>query len=303
MWHTSPELKFGIFIGKIYRFYITLELQLPIEAYFELGVIFYAYYLIMPKYLVLAAYFFLVPFTSDAKPDFLPTDSTQTVYLAELKMVGKAFLGGFRPRYVTIYSQQEQAFLRIMDSSRHVFFEVLNKYRNKLDTGFIEEQTLEINYYFDKFIAEYPYNYEVYSGKALPGSSKIIKRLDKNLVDFNKPDYLQKSDFTDYARSFFSLLVNRELKTKQYQNTDNRVLQAVWHLLPKYVTNTTCLNFWKYDYLYYHIDNIGIKNIEGIYSDFKANCKDTAYLRKCKPTCIPKIPSEDKIISLKPINR
>jgi acetyl esterase/lipase len=291
MRHTSPELKFwALFIGKIYRFYITLELQLPIEAYFKEGVIFYAYHLIMPKYLVLAAYFFLIPFTSDAKPDFLPTDSTETAYLAELKIVGKAFLGEFRPRYITIYSEQEQAFLRLIDSSRYAFFEVLNKYRNKLETGFIKEQELEINYYFDKFIAEYPYNYEIYSGKALPGSSKIIKRLDKNLDDFNKPDYLQKSDFTDYARSFFSLLVNRELKTKQYQNTDNRVLQVVWHLLPKYITNTTCLNFWMYDYLYYHIDNVGIKNIEGIYSDFKANCTDTAYLRK-----VTDLYSEDSI--------
>ncbi len=45
-------------------------------------------------------------------------------------------------------------------------------------------------------------------------------------------------------------------------------------------TNQKTLDFWKYDYLSKHIDNLGIKNINGIYENFKAECQDSTYLSK-----------------------
>ena len=135
---------------------------------------------------------------------------------------------------------------------------------HRLNFDFAQEQVLEINYYFDKMLAEYPYNHEVFTGEVAPAKSKLTERLSKNLPDLNKPDYLQKSDFTDYARAYFSYLIYVELKGARYRDADNRNLKAIWRLLPLYVTDRTCLEFWQYDYLSYHIDNLGIKNIDEI---------------------------------------
>ncbi len=207
-------------------------------------------------------------------------DSIQTRYMAELGVTGKTFIAYFRPHYKQIYTLSEKAFLTKVDSARAVFFRVLKGYMHRLDFDFAQEQVLEINYYFDKMLAEYPYNHEVFTGEVAPAKSKLIERLDTHLPDFNKPDYLEKSDFTDYARAYFSYLIYVELKNPAYKDADNRNLKAIWKLLPLYLTDRGCLNFWQYDYLSYHIDNLGIKNIDGIYRAYVATCDDTANLRK-----------------------
>src|ERR1700722_2954521 len=207
-------------------------------------------------------------------------DSIQARYSAELGVTGKTFVAYFRPHYMAIYTLPEKAFLTKIDSARDAFFHVLKSYMHRLNFDFAQEQVLEINYYFDKMLAEYPYTHEVFTGQVAPASSKLVDRLNKNLPDLNKPDYLEKSDFIGYARAYFSYLIYEELKTKQYRDSDNRNLKAIWHLLPLYVTDRACLNFWQYDYLSYHIDNLGIKNIDEIYRAYTATCDDTANLRK-----------------------
>ena len=207
-------------------------------------------------------------------------DSIQARYSAELGVTGKTFVAYFRPHYMAIYTLPEKAFLTKIDSARDAFFHVLKSYMHRLNFDFAQEQVLEINYYFDKMLAEYPYTHEVFTGQVAPASSKLVDRLNKNLPDLNKPDYLEKSDFIDYARAYFSYLIYEELKNKQYRDSDNRNLKAIWHLLPLYVTDRACLNFWQYDYLSYHIDNLGIKNIDEIYRAYTATCDDTANLRK-----------------------
>jgi acetyl esterase/lipase len=47
-------------------------------------------------------------------------------------------------------------------------------------------------------------------------------------------------------------------------------------------TDQKCRDFWKYDYLHNHIDNVGIKNIDKIYKNFLETCKDYAYTNKIR---------------------
>lgn len=209
-----------------------------------------------------------------------PVSPEQQSYLAELKVLGAKFTSEFYPNYSRIYAMPEKAFTDKIDSARRDFDAALNKYQSKLDPGYVEDQRIEIKYYFDKILIEYPRTNEIYSGKPINLSSKIIERLRGNLTDFNKPELLGNSDFTNYFKAFLSLQTYLELRKGTYKNQDNQHLQAQWKLIPKYVINRKCREYWQFEYLYSHIDNDGIKNIDAIYKDFNASCKDTALLNK-----------------------
>jgi len=215
-----------------------------------------------------------------AKAFFLADTVLQKQYLDELKTVGRTFSRPFRQYYTQNYALPEQAFIAKIDSGRTLLTDLLNRYRKGLDTAFVKQQEMEIKYYFDKLLIDYPDNNAIYNGAAFKEHPQITAQLKNNLSDFNRPGLLNSSDFTDYARAFFSYCVNRELLKPAYKNTDNQGLQAIWSIIPRYVTNKTCREFWQYDHLFNHIDNDGIKNIDKIYNSFISSCTDTAYLHK-----------------------
>jgi acetyl esterase/lipase len=223
----------------------------------------------------------LLPFISAKAAPTIDT-TLQKQYLAELQSAGRPFIRPFRAHYVENYALPPAAFIAKIDSGRALLENVLNRYRSRLDAPFIKEQELELNYYFDKFLIDYPDQNAVYAGTAFTAQPLIMARLKHNLPDFNNPELPKSSDFTDYARAFFSYQVNRELLKPGYLNTDNQGLAAIFKVIPRFVKNGRCLEFWEQDYLLGHIENMGTKNIGGIYHRFITTCKDTAYLHKIK---------------------
>lgn len=204
----------------------------------------------------------------------------QKQYISDLQRVGRSFIVSFRQQYVQNYSLPEDEFLLKIDSARALLTSVLNQYRSRLDTPFIQQQEVEIHYYFDRFLADYPDTHATYTGRVYPYHSLISRRLEKNLPDFNRTELLMNSDFTDYVRSFYSFQINHELQKPAYKNTDNQDLRAIWKIIPRYVTNKTCREFWYYDFLSNHIENKGIKDINPLYKKFITECQDTARLHK-----------------------
>ena len=201
-------------------------------------------------------------------------------YLAEQKKLGRAFSDDFYPKFSAYYSLSEKDFLAKIESARSTFDALLKKYGTSFDPEFIEAQKVEIKYYFDKLILDYSSNHHTYTGKKVSLSSKINGKLQRNLADFNKPELLTNRDFTEYVRAFLSYRINAEIEKPVYKNQDNQRLNAAWRIIPDLFTNQKALDFWKYDYLSNHIDNLGIKNIDGIYENFKAGCRDSLYLSK-----------------------
>ncbi|MBA4849733.1 alpha/beta hydrolase [Emticicia sp. BO119] len=209
-----------------------------------------------------------------------PVNQNQQSYQAELKALGKKFSDSFYPNYSQIYALPEKAFIDKIDSARKGFDATLNKYKAKLETVYVENQQLEIKYYFDKLLIDYPLTHEVYGGKVLATTSKIPEMLKTNLTDFNKPELLKNSDFTNYFKAFLSFQTYLELRKGLYKNQDNQHFKAQWKLIPKYVSNLKCREYWQYEYLFNQIDNNGIKHIDTIYKEFNTTCKDTVYLNK-----------------------
>ncbi|WP_300565891.1 alpha/beta hydrolase [Flavobacterium sp.] len=207
-------------------------------------------------------------------------DSNKQNYLAEVKIIGKKFADDFYPNYARFYSLPEKLFLAKIDSARKDFITHLDRYKSKLETKYIQEQQIEIKYYFDKLLIEYPVNHDIYIGKTSSTPFEIPEILKSNLADFNKPELVENPDFTTYVKAFLSYQINLELKKSIYKNLNNQQLNAVWKLIPKFISNPKCKAFWQFDFLYSHIDNNGIKDIDNIYTNFKSTCKDTAYLKK-----------------------
>ncbi len=52
---------------------------------------------------------------------------------------------------------------------------------------------------------------------------------------------------------------------------------ADWHTIETTFKNQEVIEYWKQKYLYYHIDNLGIKNIDEIYNDFISSSKNPDY--------------------------
>ena len=225
--------------------------------------------------------FILFLFHAQANCQSNSIDSIKQEYQTALKLTGKKFSADFYPNYARMYSLPEKLFIKKIDSARLRFNTILDHYKKHLDKNYRQRQQLEIEYYFDRLLVDYPTNHEIYTG-ASRDKYKIPKRLISNLKDFNKPELLDNSDFTDYVRSLLSYQAGIELKKYSYKGTDNQRLHATWKLIPEYFTNATCKAFWKYHYLYDHIENNGIKNITGIYNDFMANCKDTSYSKQIR---------------------
>ncbi|WP_337043821.1 alpha/beta hydrolase [Emticicia sp. 17c] len=228
------------------------------------------------RHQLLLFWLLLFPFFAWAQPD------ARQAYLADLKSISRAFSGEYYPNYATIYALPEKVFIHKIDSARQVFVAVLEQHRQQLDQPFADTQQTEIKYYFDKLLLEYPISHAIYGDKAAAEASAIPERMAANLPDFNKPELLKNSDFVNYAQTFFSYQISRELRKSQYKNHDNKHLEAIWKLIPLYVQQPACKDFWQYDYLYKHIDNDGINHIEPIYNDFLRGCRDTAYTNPIK---------------------
>jgi acetyl esterase/lipase len=229
-----------------------------------------------------APFFFITLFFLNRRAyAFQPkTDSAQTNYYKEIKTFSEPFVMTMRRGYVKMYSLPEKDFIRKTDSAQAILLSVVKKYSALLKPDFIKEQLIQINYYFDKLLADYPANFEGYTSQALLDAPLIAARLQKHLPDLNDPTLLNEVMFRNYVHSFFTYELMGELTKPAYRNLDHKSLQAVLAVINRLITNQKCRNFWQYDYVYDDITNNGIKNIDKIYLAFNKNCKDTAYLHR-----------------------
>jgi acetyl esterase/lipase len=221
--------------------------------------------------------FFLSPNKSSAQTK---PDSAQIKYFAEIKKFSEPFVGNLRRNFVKSYSLPEADFIKKIDSAHVLLTLVLTKYSAALKPDFVKEQHIQVDYYFDKLLADYPANYTGYTGKPLPDAALIATRLRKHLPDLNDPTLLNEVMFRNYVHAYFSWELGDELRKLVYQNVDNKLLIAVFNLINRQITNKKCRDFWQYDYLFDGITNNGIKNAAKIYQTFLKTCKDTAYLRR-----------------------
>ena len=208
--------------------------------------------------------------------------SAKDAYLAEQRVLGNSFSNFFYPNFSKIHLLTEKAFVQKIDSVRNLFELLLQKFANQLDAEFVNNQELEINYYFDKILLDYPNNHDTYyqSDKKTSLSRTILKRLKANLKDFNRPELLSNADFKEYVRAYIYHLTSKELLVHNDKYADNKMLNIAWKLIPSIISNNVCRELWQSEYLFGHIENNGIRNIETILNEFRLSCSNDSLLKR-----------------------
>lgn len=205
-------------------------------------------------------------------------------YLSKKESITESFSRYFYSNYKKINSLGETDFLQVLDSLRKISTDNFEYLQNNTDSdkAFLFKESKDIEYFYDKFLVEYPYFHERFTGNK-PISNKLIKqRLDSHLQEFNNSELLKIESFRNYIKAFLYMQSKIELKKSIYKNTDNQQLNATLNLIADYFKNKEVVDYLKYEYLNNHIENIGIKNIGKIYSDFVSTCSDYTYLNKIK---------------------
>lgn len=238
----------------------------------------------MGKKLILTICLILVSKISIAQQKEL-NDSLYKQFHLEQEIINQSFANYFFPNYNKIYSLNEQVFIFKVDSLRKTFTEQLRLFEIKnpvFDKSIIKKESKDIHYSFDKLLLDYPYFHESFAGeKGLP-NELIDEKIKGNFNEFNNPELLQLESFKTYLKAFLYYQSSLELKNSSYKKLDNQQLQATLNLIPKYFSNQAVVDYLKFNYLYNHIDNFGIKNLESIYQTYIVSCKDTSYVNKIK---------------------
>jgi len=207
-------------------------------------------------------------------------DSLRNVYFSKQKIVSNQFENEYYPNRPQIYSLDEKKFLNKVQSLKAPFEIEAKNYKKlyeSVDGEFINRELLDIEYFFDGIIQDYPYFHQNHTGEKVILSNTTQKRLNKHLQDFNNPALLSSRDFKSYIEGFLRHQSSIEVKDVVYKKSDNKRLEAYLNLIPKYFSNQECKDFWQYWYIYAHMDDWGSKNLDGIVTNFLSTCKNEAY--------------------------
>jgi hypothetical protein len=199
-------------------------------------------------------------------------DSAYEKYKTEQETLNHSFSKYFFGNFKQIYSSNESKFVSIIDSLRQDYIELLARFEKEnpdFDKSLLFTESKEIHYTFDKFLVEYPYFHERYTGEKIA----INARLDSNLEDFNNPDFLNLDSYVEYLKAFLYYHSKIELEKGAYNKHDNQQLNATLNLIPEFFSNQIVIDYLKFYYLNHHIENFGIKNIDSLYKDFLGMCQ------------------------------
>lgn len=206
-------------------------------------------------------------------------DSIWGKYTREQDALSQSFSKYFYGNYQKIYSLNNVRFTEVIDSLREPFADLITRFQNEnsnYDTSAMLTESTDIHYFFAKIMLDYPYYHERYTGE----KENYNLRLDDNLKDFNNPTLLKINSYVEYLKAFLYFRSKAELENETYRRLDNRQLNATFNLIDRYFSNQKVVDFLKFYYLYNHIDNLGIKNIDSLYNNFVTTCKDTSYIHK-----------------------
>jgi acetyl esterase/lipase len=226
------------------------------------------------KYLLLLL---LVTVQSCKSQDNVNAESIKKTFLQEQTEIGTPIWKYLRSNPYTLYSLNQVDFTHKIDSLKNIYTTQLNKYKGKLDNDIVNDEKLSINYAFDKFILEYPQKHRNFTGEKITLSEKSQSRLSINLKNFNNVNLLSNAALKEYIISYISIESNKRLKRGMYNKLDNQQLTADWNTIETTFKNQDANEFWKQKYLYYHIDNLGIKNIVTFYTDFITSSNTSEY--------------------------
>jgi len=211
-------------------------------------------------------------------------ESIKDQYFAEQQVFARQIIKDIYSDFTSFNAVDPIRFCATIDSLEGIFYAHLNKYSNQLDAAVIRDENVGIQYFFDKFLLEYPYHHQDYTGELVSLPAEKQSRITGHAADLNNPDLLSNRDFREYVQAVLTIDANEAIATGAYDQSDNQQLEAVWACINRRFSDSAVRDYWRAEYLMNHMDNYGVKNIGPIYDEFVATCNQEEAISKVQAT-------------------
>lgn len=201
------------------------------------------------------------------------TESLKETFFKEQDELGTPVFNYIGNNFYALHLLEESEFTSKIDSLQKIFTSHLEKYEDKLDKSTLNEEVINIKYLFDKYILEYPQLHYEFTHKKINTSKSNQLRVYHNLKKINNLKDYENKYFNNYVKSYLSIQAKKYMESNRYNWKDNQQLLADLNTVDSIFSNQDVKCLWKGEFIYNHIDNMGVKNIDSIYNDFTVSCK------------------------------
>lgn len=201
------------------------------------------------------------------------TESVKETFFKEQEEIGTPAIKYIRNNFYKLHVLDESEFTSKIDSLKNIFTSHLKKYQSNLDKLTFNEEVININYLFDKYLLEYPQLHYEFTGEKIKISKTNQLRINHNLRKINDRKAYENKYFKNYIKSYLAIHSKKNMESGLYTGKDNQQLLADLNTVDSIFSNQDVKCLWKGEYIYNHIDNMGVKSIDSIYNDFKISCK------------------------------
>ena len=210
-------------------------------------------------------------------PDSAQVALNEQAFLTSVKQISASAAPFIYNDFAAFNSQKPDVFARQVDSLEQVFDHHLESYNGKISPELYSTRKLENRFYFDRLFLEYPGHHLIYTGDSTKLPETINTKLAANVAEFNNPDLLANGDLLDYVMAYIKRETDVILHKNQHGFQDNLYLNIAFSLIDELFTKPEVKGFWQYQYLSKHIEDLGVKNIEGLYQKFLATATNREY--------------------------
>ena len=200
------------------------------------------------------------------------------VLLLQLQPVSRGVEAYLNGQWTQLFSQQEAPFFRTVDSLKQLYLRPLDSLQRAqphANPRFLFRTRRETLFAFDRFLLMYPQNHVRFTGRTAPPGGVIRPYLAG--VSLDDPQLLTVPGYARFGKAWLEQKVGEGLKGNALDGvTDNRGLHAAFSVIDKTFRHEPVKTFWQHRYLYDHLDNHGVKNLEPYLEAFRRGCRDPA---------------------------
>lgn len=202
--------------------------------------------------------------------------------LLQLQPVSGAVTAYLNGQWVQLFSREEAPFFRTIDSLKQLYLRPLDSLQRvhpRTNPRFLFRTRRETQFAFDRFLLMYPQNHARFTGHTAPPGGVIGPYLAG--VSLDDPQLLTVPGYDRFGKAWLEQRVGEALKGDAFTGvTDNRGLHAAFSVIDKAFRHQPVKTFWQHRYLYDHLDNHGVKNLEPYLEAFRRGCRDTVRQRE-----------------------
>ena len=205
-------------------------------------------------------------------------------FLLDLSIKSKPVEAFFYSHWNDLISLPEAEFVSKIEEQKSLIVEPIESFitsnKSIISPYFSKYYKLNTELFFNRFIYLYPSLHFDYI--SLEDQLNYRER-HLQIESFNQNDtkLLNSESYKDLMKTILRLKVIHYLvNDPTLKKSDNQWITAYQRAIINSFTNDTVRNYWLQYYLNDHIENFGVKNIEGLIKEFNSVCTDLAYRGK-----------------------